>query len=97
MPLTLSKKLEILVDAAKFDASCASSGGTKRNARSGGLGSVSGAGICHAYTPDGRCVSLLKIFSPISAGSIAPIASADGQATYREPGFRSTNVRRQGL
>src|ERR1700760_4103932 len=61
MVLTLSKKLEILADAAKYDASCASSGGTKRNARSGGLGSVSGAGICHAYTPDGRCVSLLKI------------------------------------
>ncbi len=61
MPLTLAQKLEILADAAKYDASCASSGGTKRNARSGGIGSVTGAGICHAYTPDGRCVSLLKI------------------------------------
>ncbi len=61
MPLTLLQKLEILADAAKYDASCASSGGSKRNARSGGLGSVTGAGICHAYTPDGRCVSLLKI------------------------------------
>ena len=61
MPLTLEQKLEILADAAKYDASCASSGGTKRNARSGGIGSVTGAGICHAYTPDGRCVSLLKI------------------------------------
>ena len=54
-------KLEILADAAKYDASCASSGGTKRNARNGGMGSTTGAGICHAYTPDGRCVSLLKI------------------------------------
>jgi putative DNA modification/repair radical SAM protein len=61
MPLTLLRKLEILADAAKYDASCASSGGAKRDARSGGLGSTTGAGICHAYTPDGRCVSLLKI------------------------------------
>ena len=61
MALTLLNKLEILADAAKYDASCASSGGAKRDARSGGLGSTTGAGICHAYTPDGRCVSLLKI------------------------------------
>lgn len=61
MPLSLLRKLEILADAAKYDASCASSGGAKRNARSGGIGSTTGAGICHAYTPDGRCVSLLKI------------------------------------
>jgi len=61
MPLTLAQKLEILADAAKYDASCASSGGARRNARSGGIGSITGAGICHAYTPDGRCVSLLKI------------------------------------
>jgi len=61
MALTLLQKLEILADAAKYDASCASSGGAKRNAKSGGIGSVTGAGICHSYTPDGRCVSLLKI------------------------------------
>src|ERR1700741_5385485 len=62
MPLSLLEKLEILADAAKYDASCASSGGAKRNARTaGGIGSVTGAGICHAFTPDGRCVSLLKI------------------------------------
>jgi putative DNA modification/repair radical SAM protein len=61
MPLSLVQKLEILADAAKYDASCASSGGAKRNARRGGIGSTTGAGICHAYTPDGRCVSLLKI------------------------------------
>lgn len=60
--MELSKKLAILADAAKYDASCASSGTTKRNSRSsGGLGSTTGAGICHSYTPDGRCVSLLKI------------------------------------
>jgi putative DNA modification/repair radical SAM protein len=57
----LAKKLRILADAAKYDASCASSGAPKRKADPGGLGSTAGAGICHAYTPDGRCVSLLKI------------------------------------
>jgi len=57
----LIAKLEILADAAKYDASCASSGGKPRNARRGGIGSVTGNGICHAYTPDGRCISLLKI------------------------------------
>src|ERR1700712_2637478 len=61
MTLSILEKLEILADAAKYDASCASSGGAKRNARGGGVGSVTGAGICHSYTPDGRCVSLLKI------------------------------------
>lgn len=60
MPLNLMQKLEILADAAKYDASCVSSGGEKRKAGKG-IGSVTGQGICHAFTPDGRCVSLLKI------------------------------------
>ena len=60
--LTLEQKLAILSDAAKYDASCASSGGAKRDSRDGkGLGSSGGSGICHAYAPDGRCISLLKI------------------------------------
>src|SRR3954447_6665419 len=59
--MELATKLAILADAAKYDASCASSGTTKRNSRAGGLGSTTGTGICHSYTPDGRCVSLLKI------------------------------------
>ncbi len=60
--MELSAKLVILADAAKYDASCASSGTARRNSRDGkGLGSTTGAGICHSYTPDGRCVSLLKI------------------------------------
>lgn len=60
--LTLDRKLAILSDAARYDASCASSGTTRRDSRDGkGLGSAGGAGICHAYTPDGRCISLLKI------------------------------------
>lgn len=57
----LAKKLKILADAAKYDASCASSGAKGRKGGKDGLGSTTGAGICHAYTPDGRCVSLLKI------------------------------------
>src|SRR5688572_22238442 len=59
--MDILKKLEILADAAKYDASCASSGAPKRKAAKDGLGSSTGVGICHAYTPDGRCVSLLKI------------------------------------
>lgn len=60
--MDLERKLSILADAAKYDASCASSGTTARNARElGGLGSTTASGICHSYTPDGRCVSLLKI------------------------------------
>ncbi|UVO51461.1 putative DNA modification/repair radical SAM protein [Sphingomonas sp. SUN019] len=60
--LDVRQKLEILADAAKYDASCASSGTAKRNSRDGkGLGSTEGMGICHAYAPDGRCISLLKI------------------------------------
>lgn len=57
----LARTLAILSDAAKYDASCASSGTQRRDARGGGIGSTEGAGICHAFTPDGRCVSLLKI------------------------------------
>jgi putative DNA modification/repair radical SAM protein len=58
----LKAKLAILADAAKYDASCASSGGRARDSSDGrGLGSNDGTGICHSFTPDGRCVSLLKV------------------------------------
>ena len=60
--LDTRQKLAILADAAKYDASCASSGTAKRNSIGGrGMGSTEGMGICHAYAPDGRCISLLKI------------------------------------
>ncbi len=61
--ISLKRKLSILADAAKYDASCASSGTTSRDSRDGtGVGSSGpGMGICHAYAPDGRCISLLKI------------------------------------
>ena len=62
MAVSPREKLAILSDAAKYDASCASSGAAKRNSRkSGGIGSTEGMGICHSYAPDGRCISLLKI------------------------------------
>ena len=61
--LDVQQKLAILADAAKYDASCASSGTVKRSSKDGkGIGSTDGGtGICHAYAPDGRCISLLKI------------------------------------
>ncbi|MBN3753485.1 putative DNA modification/repair radical SAM protein [Paraburkholderia sp. Tr-20389] len=60
--MELLKKLEILADAAKYDASCASGGAPQRSSRdTDGLGASTGSGICHSFTPDGRCVSLLKI------------------------------------
>src|ERR1700755_2493832 len=58
--MELATKLEILADAAKYDASCASSGAVRKT-QPGGMGNSTGIGICHSYTPDGRCVSLLKI------------------------------------
>lgn len=58
--MEVKDKLAILADAAKYDASCASSG-VKRKAQAGGIGNAQGSGICHSYTPDGRCISLLKI------------------------------------
>lgn len=54
------EKLSILADAAKYDVSCSSSGSKRKNDNKG-LGNAEGMGICHAYTEDGRCVSLLKI------------------------------------
>jgi putative DNA modification/repair radical SAM protein len=60
--MTVRRKLQILADAAKYDASCASSGASGRNSLDGkGVGSTEGMGICHAYAPDGRCISLLKV------------------------------------
>ena len=60
--MSVPEKLAILADAAKYDASCASSGSVKRTSKgTNGIGSTGGAGICHSYAPDGRCISLLKV------------------------------------
>ena len=59
---SILEKLAVLSDAAKYDASCASSSAPRRSSADGkGLGSTEGMGICHSYAPDGRCISLLKI------------------------------------
>ncbi len=58
--MDLEEKLRILTDAAKYDVSCASSG-TQRRGSPGGIGSAAASGICHSWTADGRCVSLLKL------------------------------------
>ena len=58
--MDLSQKLHVLADAAKYDAACASSE-SLRSRVFGGLGNAAPGGICHSFTPDGRCVSLLKI------------------------------------
>ena len=56
--MELSEKLKILSDAAKYDASCSSSGSNRKN--NNGIGNTSISGICHSYSNDGRCISLLK-------------------------------------
>ena len=56
----LLKKIEILADAAKYDVSCSSSGSNRSNQK-GGLGNAASCGVCHSFTEDGRCISLLKI------------------------------------
>lgn len=58
--MEIRAKLAILADAAKYDASCASSGSVRKR-KQDGIGHTNGQGICHSFTPDGRCVSLLKI------------------------------------
>jgi predicted DNA-binding helix-hairpin-helix protein len=58
--MDMMAKLAILADAAKYDASCASSG-SRRSGSATGIGSTQPNGICHSYTPDGRCVSLLEV------------------------------------
>ena len=57
--MTLEEKLKILADSAKYDASCSSSGSTRKN--EGGIGNAAYSGICHSFASDGRCISLLKI------------------------------------
>ena len=58
--MDLMTKLEILADAAKYDVACTSSG-SSRAAQKGKLGNALSSGLCHSFTPDGRCVSLLKV------------------------------------
>jgi putative DNA modification/repair radical SAM protein len=86
--MELRQKLEILADAAKYDASCASSGTTQRESRDGGLGSTEGMGICHAYAPDGRCISLLKVL--LTNACVYDCAYCINRATSNVPRARFT-------
>lgn len=58
--MDIATKLEILADAAKYDVACTSSG-VNRSAKKGELGNTIDAGICHSFTADGRCITLLKV------------------------------------
>ncbi len=58
--MEIQDKLKILADSAKYDASCSSSGSTRKNTP-GGIGNAAPAGICHSFSADGRCISLLKL------------------------------------
>lgn len=58
--MDVQEKLEILADAAKYDVACTSSG-LQRGSKAGYVGNALGAGCCHSFTPDGRCISLLKV------------------------------------
>ena len=78
--MNLQSKLAILADAAKYDASCASSGAAPRNSVGGrGMGSTEGMGICHSYAPDGRCISLLKILLSMPQ----ELTNAQGQVIWQ--------------
>src|SRR4051794_15363714 len=93
--MELRRKLEILADAAKYDASCASSGSEKRDSRDGGIGSSEGMGICHAYAPDGRCISLLKVL--LTNACIFDCAYCINRATSNVPRARFTITELVGL
>lgn len=93
--MALQRKLEILADAAKYDASCASSGTEARDSRRGGIGSTEGMGICHAYAPDGRCISLLKVL--LTNACIFDCAYCINRATSNVPRARFTVEELVGL
>jgi len=80
------EKLKVLAESAKYDVSCASSGVTRKH-RAGGVGSAAGWGICHSFTADGRCVSMLRSCSPTSASTTAPTASTAAATTIPRAAF----------
>ena len=85
MEQSLLDKLTILADSAKYDVACTSSGAS-RTAGAGGIGSCYAPGCCHAFTADGRCVSLLKVL--MTAPLIAATASTAGPTMCPGPPLR---------
>jgi predicted DNA-binding helix-hairpin-helix protein len=82
--LPLEQRLEILADSAKYDVSCSSSG-SSRAGKAGNLGSTAASGICHTWTADGRCISLLKILLTNACIFTVPTVSTVAPMTYPEP------------
>ena len=87
MEQTLMDKLTILADSAKYDVACTSSGAS-RTARPGTVGSCYAPGCCHAFTADGRCVSLLKVLMTNCSPSTAATASTAAPTISPAPPLR---------
>ena len=81
--MTISEKLKILTDVAKYDVACTSSGVDRGN-KGQGIGDTHACGICHTFSADGRCVSLLKYYLPTSAFLTVSIALTGSPMTYLE-------------
>ena len=81
--MTISEKLKILTDAAKYDVACTSSGVDRGN-KGQGIGDTHACGICHTFSADGRCVSLLKILFTNECIFDCSIALTGSPMTYLE-------------
>ena len=90
MKETVLEKLKVLAESAKYDVSCASSGVTRKH-RAGGVGSAAGWGICHSFTADGRCVSLLKIMLTNVCIYDCAYCITAAATTFRAPPSRRAN------
>jgi putative DNA modification/repair radical SAM protein len=91
--MDLGEKLEILASSAKYDASCASSGSSRR-ASAGGIGAASPAGVCHSWTGDGRCISLLKILYSNSCRNDCAYCANRASADIRRTSFTPDEISR---
>lgn len=87
----IMEKLKILSDAAKFDVACTSSG-TSRLGNGKDMGSTFASGICHSFTADGRCISLLKILLQMNVFMIAGTVSTDALMMLKESHFTPEEV-----
>lgn len=81
--LSMSEKLRILTDAAKYDVACTSSGVDRSN-KGSGLGDTHACGICHTFAADGRCVSRLRYYLLMSVYMIASIVLTEFLMMCRE-------------
>jgi putative DNA modification/repair radical SAM protein len=90
--MDLGEKLEILAASARYDASCASSGSDRRNA--GGIGAATPSGVCHSFTGDGRCVSLLKVLYSNSCLKDCAYCANRVSADIRRTSFKAEELAR---